>query len=113
MQRTRAGLIGPARSNLNQGGFIMTWRELVRPQLTEAEAKERERFVRAAKCAAEDEGEQTRMALRDQPERSFKKGGKLYYAFTEDDFVAWIKETVEDALTPPEDGHLPMEGYLS
>jgi len=78
----------------------MTWEPYKPPQLNEAERAVREAFVRIAEKAAEAAAEEARNDLRKLEEGVLQRNGKVYYAFTEDEFAAWIKDAVYYSMLP-------------
>jgi len=86
----------------------MSWKLCEVPCLSEAGEGVREAFVLAAEKNAEIAAESVRADLREIEENVLEKDGKLYYAFTEDEFAAWVKDAVLDAMTPEPGYCLPV-----
>jgi len=86
----------------------MTWQMCEGPYLSEAGAAIREGFTLAAEKNAEIAAESVRADLHEIEENVLEKDGKLYYAFTEDALVAWVKDAVLDAMMPEPGYCLPV-----
>jgi hypothetical protein len=84
------------------------WKLIEPARLNEVETATQEAFILAAEKNAEIAAESVRADLHELEENVLEKDGKLYYAFTEDEFAAWVKNAVLDVMTPEPGYCLPV-----